>query len=48
MEANAVIAWFARWRRRNEDEPIKGVRERVFAYTAEARGAQQRPGRLAL
>ena len=31
--------WFRRWRGRNEDVPIKDVRERVFAYTAEARQA---------
>ncbi len=29
--------WFRSWRGRNEDVPINGVRERVLAYTAEAR-----------
>jgi hypothetical protein len=37
-----------RWRRRNEDVPIKGVRDRIFAYTAETRhSAAARPRHLA-
>ena len=38
-EPLTVRRWFQRWRGRNEDVPIRGVRERVFAYTAEARQA---------